>query len=134
MSRKAGSVAVWTVALAFGVPLHAQGIAGFASQLRADLADLSSAPTLATWQRSHPDGKVEPAYYETGKEPFEVDFARLNRWCAASVSSLQSEVVRAALFYVPPAAQGVLASLPPSENSARIRECRMQAIWTEPQN
>lgn len=131
MGGKARLVQVLTVVVAFGLTLHAEVLGTFARQVRADLGLLSSEPTLAAWQTSRHDGKIEPAHYETERDSFEVDFARLNRWCATSVSSLQPQVLRAALFYVPPVAQGVLPPLPSGENGAMIRGCRMQAIWYE---
>jgi len=85
---------------------------------------LSSEPTVAVWQSSHPDGKLELAHYQTAKDPYEVDFARMNRWCAASVSHLPAQMVRAALFYVP---------APDSGTVPQTRACRMEAIWYETQ-
>jgi hypothetical protein len=66
---------------------------------------------------------------KTERNSFEVDFARLNRWCAASIAGMESQAVRTALFYVPSVTQGVLPPLPASERGAATAACRLQAIW-----
>jgi hypothetical protein len=120
------------LAAAFAPLSSAQGelAAAFASQVRTDVAVLASQPALATWQRSHA-GKLELAHYETYKDPYQEDFRRLDRWCAASIGHSPAEVVRAALFYVPSAARGALPPLPEKGDATLTRACRMQAIWYE---
>jgi hypothetical protein len=102
--------------------------AALASQVRTDVAVLASQPALATWQKSHA-GKLELAHYETYTDPYQEDFRRPNRWCAASVGESPAEVVRAALFYVPSVVNGALPPLPEKEDATLTRACRMQAIW-----
>ena len=131
MSRKIGSFAALTAVLLLGLPLRGESAAALASQVQADVDALSSQPTLAAWQRSHPGGKVDFAHYGTERDPYDVDFTRLNRWCAASVANLQSQAVRAALFYEPSVAPGALPPLPAREDVAATRACRIQAIWYE---
>ena len=118
------------LAAAFAPLSSAQGelAAAFASQVRTDVAVLASQPALATWQKSHA-GKLELAHYETYKDPYQEDFRRLGRWCAAYVGHSPAEVVRAALFYVPSVANGALPPLPEKEDATLTRACRMQAIW-----
>ena len=120
------------LAAAFAPLSSAQGelAAAFASQVRDDVAVLAFQPALATWQRSHA-GKLELAHYETYKDPYQEDFRRLDRWCAAYVGHSPAEVVRAALFYVPSAARGALPPLPEKGDATLTRACRMQAIWYE---
>ena len=128
MLRRLALFALLTAAFA---PLSsAQGelAAAFASQVRTDVAVLASQPALATWQKSHA-GKLELAHYETYKDPYQEDFRRLGRWCAAYVGHSPAEVVRAALFYVPSVANGALPPLPEKEDATLTRACRMQAIW-----
>jgi hypothetical protein len=130
MIRRIALFALLATALAH--PSSAQGdlAAALASQVRTDVAVLASQPALATWQRSHA-GKLELAHYETYKDPYEVDFRRLDRWCAASVGQSPAQVVRAALFYVPSVVNGALPPLPEKEDATLTRACRMQAIWYE---
>jgi hypothetical protein len=130
MIRRIALFALLTAALAH--PSSAQGdlAAALASQVRTDVAVLASQPALATWQRSHA-GKLELAHYETYKDPYQEDFRRLDRWCAASVGQSPAQVVRAALFYVPSVARDALPSLPEKEDATLTRACRMQAIWYE---
>ena len=113
-------------------PSSAQGelAAALASQVRMDGALLVSQPALAAWQKSHAD-KLELAHYDTYQDPYEEDFTRLNRWCAACINQSPAQVVRAALFYVPSAARGALPPLPEKEDATLTRGCRMQAIWYE---
>jgi hypothetical protein len=120
------------LAAAFAPLSSAQGelAAAFASQVRTDVAVLASQPALATWRKSHA-GKLELAHYETYKDPYQEDFRRLDRWCAASVGQSPAQVVRAALFYVPAVASGALPPLPEKEDATLTRACRMQAIWFE---
>src|SRR5271157_3959160 len=130
MIRRMALLALLAAALAH--PSSAQGelAAAFASQVRTDVAGLASQPALATWQRSH-TGKLDLAHYETYQDPYEVDFTRLDRWCAASAGESPAQVVRAALFYVPSVARGALPPLPEKEDATLTRACRMQAIWYE---
>ena len=130
MIRRMALLALLVAALAH--PSSAQGdlAAALASQVRTDSAVLASQPALATWQRSHA-GKLELAHYETYQDPYEVDFRRLDRWCAASVGESPAQVVRAALFYVPSVAPGALPPLPEKGDATLTRACRMQAIWYE---
>jgi hypothetical protein len=124
-------IALFALLAAVLAPLSsAQGelAAAFASQVRTDVAVLASQPALATWQKSHA-GKLELAHYETYQDPYQEDFRRLDRWCAAYVGHSPAEVVRAALFYVPSVANGALPPLPEKEDATLTRECRMQAIW-----
>ena len=118
------------LAAALARPSSAQGelAAAFASQVRTDVGVLASQPALATWQKSHA-GNLELAHYETYKDPYQEDFRRLDRWCAASVGQSPAEVVRAALFYVPSVVNGALPPLPEKEDATLTRACRMQAIW-----
>jgi hypothetical protein len=111
--------------------MRAETASALATQIQADFALLSGEPTFAAWQKSHADGKVDLAHYETEKDTYEVGFARLDRWCAASVSRLPSQAVRAALFYVPSIKQGGLPPLLATKNAATVSACRMQAIWYE---
>src|SRR5271157_1857479 len=120
MIRRIALFALLAAALA---PLSsAQGelAAAFASQVRTDVAVLASQPALATWQKSHA-GKLELAHYETDKDPYQEDFLRLDRWCAASVGESPAQVVRAALFYVPAVANGALPPLPEKEDATLTR-------------
>jgi len=128
MIRRTALFALLTTALAH--PSSAQGdlAAAFASQVRTDVAVLASQPALAIWQKSHA-GKLELAHYETTTDPYQEDFTRLNRWCAASVSQSPAQVIRAALFYVPSVVSGALPPLPEKEDATLTRACRMQAIW-----
>ncbi len=105
------------------------GPAVFAQEIARDLEDLSSAPSLAEWQRLHAGARVEMAHYDLLKDPYEVDFTRANRWCAAAVRDMPGQVVRAAMFYVPSAAQGALPTLPAKADNALTRDCRLQGIW-----
>lgn len=98
--------------------------------MRTDAAVLASQPTLAKWQRSHAADKLELAHYATFNDPYEVDFRRLDRWCAASVSR-SPEQIRTALFYVPSVKRGALPPLPEKASATLTRTCRMQAIWYE---
>jgi hypothetical protein len=52
MDRKARVLALLTVTVGLGLPLHAEVVAAFANQVRADLAVLASEPTLKAWQTS----------------------------------------------------------------------------------
>jgi len=130
MIRRIALLALLAAALAH--PSSAQGelAAALARQVRTDVAALASQPALATWQRSHA-GKLELAHYETYKDPYQEDFRRLDRWCAAYVDQSPAQVVRVALFYVPWVVNGALPPLPERENATLTRECRMQAIWYE---
>src|ERR1017187_8653522 len=111
MFRRIAPLALLAAALARLSPAQAELAGAFARQVRSDVAVLASQPALATWQRSHA-GKLELAHYETYQDPYEVDFRRLDRWCAASVGESPAQVVRAALFYVPSVAPGALPPLP----------------------
>src|SRR5271157_1110305 len=130
MIRRMALLALLAAALARLASAQGELAAAFASQVRTDVAVLAFQPALATWQRSHA-GKLELAHYETYQDPYEVDFRRLNRWCAASVGESPAQVIRAALFYVPSAARGALPPLPEEEDATLTRACRMQAIWYE---
>ena len=130
MIRRLALFVLLTAALARLSSAQGELAAAFATQVRTDVAVLASQPALATWQKSHA-GKLELAHYETYKDPYQEDFRRLDRWCAASVGESPAEVVRAALFYVPSVANGALPPLPEKEDATLTRECRMQAIWYE---
>ena len=130
MIRRMALFALLATALAHPSPAQGELAAALASQVRTDVAVLASQPALGTWQRSHA-GKLELAHYETDQDPYEVDFIRLDRWCAASVSHSPAQVVRAALFYVPSIARGASPPLPEKEDATLTRACRMQAIWYE---
>jgi hypothetical protein len=97
--------------------------------LRSDVALLSSEPDVAAWQKAHSSNRLELAHYETEKEPYETDFRRANRWCAASVNRRPVGVVRTALFYVPAVSPGTLPPLPEKEDKSLIQACMMQALW-----
>ena len=79
---------------------------------------LASGPTLSAWLASHAGDKVDLAHYDAWKDPYEVGFGDINRWCAAAVS--QSG---AALFYVPPFVHRELPA------RADTRACRLEALW-----
>jgi hypothetical protein len=130
MIRRIALFALLTAALARLASAQGELAAAFAGQVRIDVAVLASQPALATWQRSHA-GKLELAHYETYKDPYQEDFRRLDRWCAASVGQSPAQVVRAALFYVPSVARAALPRLPEKEDATLTRACRMQAIWYE---
>jgi hypothetical protein len=130
MIRRMALLALLATALARQASAQGDLATALASQVRTDVAVLASQPALATWQRSHA-GKLELAHYETYKDPYQEDFRRLDRWCAASVSHSPAEVVRAALFYVPSVVNGALPPLPEKEDATLTRACRMQAIWYE---
>jgi hypothetical protein len=130
MTRRIALAALLTAALARQASAQSELAAAFTRQVRTDVAVLASQPALATWQRSHA-GKLELAHYETSRDPYQEDFRRLDRWCAASVGQSPAEVVRAALFYVPSVVNGALPPLPEKEDATRTRACRMQAIWYE---
>src|SRR5208283_1428344 len=103
----------------------------FAKQLRADVAVLASEPELAAWQKTHAGSRLELAHYQTEKDPYETDFRRANRWCAASVNRRPAGVVRTALFDVPPVSPGALPPLPEKEDPSLTQTCRLQALWYE---
>jgi hypothetical protein len=128
MTRRIALLALLAAALARLASAQGELAAAFASQVRTDVAVLASQPALATWQRSHA-GKLELAHYETYRDPYQEDFRRLDRWCAAYVGQSPAQVVRAALFYVPSVAPGALPPLPEKEDATLTRACRMQAIW-----
>jgi hypothetical protein len=130
MTRRIALFALLAAALARQASAQSELAAAFTRQVRTDVAVLASQPALATWQRSHA-GKLELAHYETSRDPYQEDFRRLDRWCAASVGQSPAEVVRAALFYVPSVVNGALPPLPEKEDATRTRACRMQAIWYE---
>ena len=130
MIRRIALLALLAAALARLSSAQGELAAAFASQVRTDVAVLASQPALATWQKSHA-GKLELAHYETYKDPYQEDFRRLDRWCAASVGQSPAQVVRAALFYVPSVVNGALPPLPEKEDATLTRACRMQAIWYE---
>jgi len=94
--------------------------------VQADLAALVSRPSLAAWRKNHPGERLDRAHYESYKDDYEVDFARLNRWCAASVDQAPGKPLRVALFYVP--------SLPSPGPQVRTGDCELDAIWYETQN
>lgn len=100
----------------------------FTKQVDRDLRVLSGQPALAVWRRSHPQERVQFAHYNLDSEPYQVDFERMNRWCAASIDS-PSPVARSALFYVPPVRQGALPPLPVNEGARLRDDCQLQAIW-----
>jgi len=125
MTRRIALFALLTASLASA---RGELAVALASQVRTDVAVLASQPALATWQKSHA-GKLELAHYETYKDPYQEDFRRLDRWCAASVGESPAQVVRAALFYVPSVVNGALPPLPEKEDATLTRACRMQAIW-----
>lgn len=130
MIRRTALFAFLIAALAHSSSAQGELAAAFARQVRTDVAVLASQPALATWRKSHA-GKLELAHYETDKDPYQEDFRRLDRWCAASVGESPEQVVRAALFYVPSVARGALPPLPEKEDAALTHACRMQAIWYE---
>ena len=130
MIRRIALFALLATALARLSSAQGELAVALASQVRTDVAVLASQPALATWQRSHA-GKLELAHYETDKDPYQEDFRRLDRWCAAYVGQSPAQVVRAALFYVPSAVSGALPPLPEKEDATLTRACRMQAIWYE---
>jgi hypothetical protein len=103
----------------------------FARDLRSDVTVLSSEPDVAAWQKAHANNRLELAHYQTEKDPYETDFMRANRWCAASVNRRPVGVVRTALFYVPAVSPGALPPLPEKEAKSLIRACKMQALWYE---
>ena len=86
---------------------------------------------MAAWQKAHANNRLELAHYQTEKDPYETDFMRANRWCAASVNRRPVGVVRTALFYVPAVSPGALPPLPEKEAKSLIRACKMQALWYE---
>jgi hypothetical protein len=52
-------ITVATVVLGCGLPLHSETASAFAAQVQADVALLSTEPTAETWQKTHPDSKVD---------------------------------------------------------------------------
>jgi len=103
------------------------------SQVQRDIAALESRPSLGAWQRTHPGERFEPAHYETSNDGYEVDYARRNRWCAASIRQT-GNLTRAALFYVPVPASGALPALPAGGDPGLTRACELDAIWYESRN
>jgi hypothetical protein len=105
--------------------------AHFAAEVRSAVALLSSRPQLSEWKASHAEERIDPAHYETVKDPYEVDFARQNQWCATSVATVSAGVIRAASFYVPEATGGTLPQLPAKQDSALTGYCRLREVWYE---
>jgi len=100
------------------------------AQLQADITALAARPSLAAWQKTHPGERLDRAHYDTSKDEYEVDYLRLNRWCAASVADTPQGMTRAALFYVP----SPHAPLPYHEDPALVRACELDALWYETPN
>jgi hypothetical protein len=103
------------------------------AQVRPDILALESRPSLAAWQRAHLGERFEPAHYETSNDGYEVDYARRNRWCAASIRQT-GNLTRAALFYVPVPPSGALPALPVGRDPGLTRACELDAIWYESRN
>ncbi|MGA7414898.1 MAG: hypothetical protein WBW33_30800 [Bryobacteraceae bacterium] len=131
MTRLIVFIALLATALVSPSPAQVGVAVRLARDLRSDVAVLSSEPDVATWQKAHAGNRLELAHYRTEKDPYETDFRRLNRWCAASVSRRPAEVVRTALFFVPDVSQGALPPLPEKEDKSLTQTCRMQALWYE---
>jgi hypothetical protein len=131
VTRRIVLIALLAAALASAAPASADLAVRFARDLRADVTALSSEPDVATWQKAHARNRLEVAHYRTEKDPYETDFRRANRWCAASVSRRPAEVVRTALFYVPAVSPGALPPLPEKEDKSLTQTCKMQALWYE---
>lgn len=105
--------------------------ARLASEVRTAVASVSSQVELSAWNVSHGRERTELAHYETEKDPYEVDFARKNQWCATSVAEVSGGVTRAASFYVPEVTAGALPPLPAKQDSALTGSCRTGAVWYE---
>ena len=104
--------------------------AEFAKEVQADVTTLSSHPAVAAWQAAHPQEKLQLARYNYEKESYKVDYARVNRWCAASIANSPSVIKRTAFSYVPKVAVGALPPLPGTANASIIKTgCQMQAFW-----
>lgn len=109
---------------ALALPSPAQS--SLAAALQRDVQTLSSAPTVAAWQAAHPESQLRPARY-TDIESYDVDFRRLDRWCAASVSHAFPGATRVAFFDVPSASHP-LPPLPPAPDRRLVQTCRMQRL------
>ncbi len=90
-------------------------------QVQADVTALEAHSSLAVWRQAHPGERFERAHYETAADGYEVDYARRNRWCAASIGRTPEGIARAALFYVP---DPLRPALP-----ARTENCELDAVW-----
>ncbi len=86
---------------------------------------------MAVWQKAHPGSRLQLAHYQIEKDPYETGYKRANRWCAASVVSSQSSVVRTVLFDVPAVSPGALPPLPEKVDKSLTQTCLMQAVWFE---
>lgn len=102
-----------------------------ASQVRSALRSMSSEPNLSAWRTAHTRERVDLAHYETDKDPYEVDLARENRWCATSVTDIAAGVTRAASFYIPVVTRGELPPLPSKQDTSLTNSCRLGAMWYE---
>jgi hypothetical protein len=102
-----------------------------ASQLRSTLVAISSEPNLSAWKTSHARKRVDLAHYETDKDPYEVDLARENQWCATSVTDIAPGVTRAAAFYIPGVTRSELPPLPSKQDASLTNSCRLGAMWYE---
>jgi len=104
------------------------------AQVQADVAALASRPSLAVWRKAHPAARIDRAHYETSRDGYEVDYARLNRWCAAAIDRTPEGLTRAALFYVPSPLPSALPALPDREDLELNGDCELDAVWYETQN
>ena len=108
------------------------------AQVEADVAALASRPSLGVWRKAHPAARLDRAHYETSNDTsndgYEVDYARLNRWCAAAIDRTPEGLTRTALFYVPSALPSALPALPPGEDAGLTDNCGLDAIWYETKN
>ena len=101
----------------------------FAKQVEHDIAALSSQPSVGTWQKLHPDEKLELMHYNDDKDYYVADLGMdFYSWCAASPSRLPSTFGRVALFFVPSVTIGALPPLPSPGHASVKESCRMQAL------
>ncbi len=102
-----------------------------AAEIESAAASLASEPQLSSWQATHGHDRIDLAHYQTAQDPYELDFARRNQWCATAVPNASPGFTRAATFFVPAVTQGALPPLPPKQDSGLIASCRLSAIWIE---
>jgi hypothetical protein len=97
--------------------------------VQSDVTALASQPQLVLWQKNHRTNEVQLAHYQRARDPYDIDFRHLARWCAASVGRSPEGVVGTALFYTPSVTAGALPVLPQQADSTLPQTCRMQALW-----
>lgn len=92
---------------------------------------MSAEPSLSASKTAHIRERVDLAHYETDKDPYEIDLARENQWCATSFTGIAPGVMRAALFYIPAVRPGELPPLPLRQHASLTNACRLGAMWYE---